>query len=94
MDIKIFGVAHGQGIETIDLSHSIKEAFRNGAKTVWVDLNPNNLKAIALYKRLGFQIKDFPKLPIIRGRETKFDLYRDSQRVEGNINYDLPGALD
>lgn len=61
LDIKLFGFARGRGIATAGLSYAIKEAFRNGARTVWVDPNPNNLKAIALYKKLGFQNKDFPK---------------------------------
>ena len=61
LDIKLFGFARGRGIATAGLSHAIKEAFRNGAEVVWVDPNPENKKAIALYKRLGFQQKVFPK---------------------------------
>ena len=60
LDIKLFGFARGRGIATAGLSHAIKEAFRNGAEKVWVDPNPDNLKAIALYKRLGFRQKPFP----------------------------------
>ena len=69
LDIKLFGFARGRGIASAGLSHAIKEAFRNGAKTVWVDPNPKNAKAIALYKRLGFQQKDFPKHLITEGEE-------------------------
>lgn len=69
LDIKLFGFARGRGIALAGLSHAIKEAFRNGAKTVWVDPNPKNTKAIALYKRLGFQQKDFPKHLITEGEE-------------------------
>ncbi len=61
LDIKLFGSARGRGIAAAGLSHAIEEAFRNGAKTVWVDPNPENAKAIALYKRLGFQQKAFPE---------------------------------
>lgn len=43
------------------MSFAIEEAFKNGAKRVWVDPNPKNEKAIALYKRLGFVEKDMPE---------------------------------
>ncbi len=61
LDIKLFKYARGRGIATASLTHAMKEAFRNGAETVWVDPNPKNKKAIALYKRLGFQPKSFPE---------------------------------
>lgn len=60
MDIKLFRFARGRGIGSEGLTYAIKEAFRNGAETVWVDPNPENLKAIALYWRLGFQKRVFP----------------------------------
>ena len=60
LDIKLFASARGRGIASAGLSYAIKEAFRNGAGIVWVDPNPENIKAIALYKRLGFQHKAFP----------------------------------
>ena len=60
LDIKLFGFARGRGVAAEGLSFAIKEAFRNGAETVWVDQNPENAKAIALYERLGFRRKDFP----------------------------------
>ena len=61
LDIKLFGFARGCGLATAGLSYAIKEAFRNGAEIVWVDPNPENSKAIALYKRLGFQHRGFPE---------------------------------
>ncbi len=61
LDVKLFCFARGRGIATAGLSRAIKEAFLHGAKTVWVDPAPNNIKAIALYKRLGFKNKEFPK---------------------------------
>ena len=69
LDIKLFGFARGRGIAAEGLSHAIKEAFRNGAETVWVDPNPENAKAIALYKRLGFQQKSFPLYLVSEGEE-------------------------
>ena len=69
LDIKLFGFAHGRGIATAGLSFAIKEAFRNGAEIVWVDPNPENTKAIALYKRLGFQQKAFPAYLISEDKE-------------------------
>ena len=55
--------------QTAGLSHAIKEAFLNGAEIVWVDPNPENRKAIALYERLGFQQKDFPEYLISEDEE-------------------------
>ena len=69
LDIKLFGFARGRGIATAGLSHAIREAFRNGAETVWVDPNPENMKAIALYRRLGFQEKSFPEYLISENEE-------------------------
>lgn len=61
MDIKLFGFARGRGIAAAGLRHAIREAFRNGAEIVWVDPNPENKKALALYQKLGFQQKAFPE---------------------------------
>ena len=71
LDIKLFGFARGRGIATVGLSHAIKEAFRNGAETVWVDPNQENVKALALYKRLGFQQKAFPQHLISKDEENR-----------------------
>lgn len=60
MDIKLFRHARGRGIAAKALSHAIDAAFANGAKCVWVDPNPANMKAIALYERLGFVRKPMP----------------------------------
>lgn len=60
LDIKLFGFARGKGIASKALAFAIEEAFKNGAKRVWVDPNPENEKAIALYKRLGFVEKEMP----------------------------------
>lgn len=57
LDIKLFDFARGRGIAATALSYAIEEAFRNGADVVWVDPNPENAKAIALYEKLGFRRK-------------------------------------
>lgn len=72
LDIKLFGFARGRGIAAEGLSYAIREAFRNGAETVWVDPNPENLKAIALYKKLGFQQKSFPMYLVSENEEQNF----------------------
>ncbi len=61
MDIKLFPFARGKGIAAQGLSYAITEAFRNGAKAVWVDPDPQNKKALALYRRLGFVEKPIPE---------------------------------
>ena len=68
LDIKLSAFARGRGIAEAGLSHAVTEAFRNGAETVWVDPVPENMKAIALYQRLGFQQKDFPEHLISEGK--------------------------
>ena len=61
LDIKLFSFARGKGIASAALTYAIGEAFKNGAKKVWVDPNPENIKAIALYERLGFERKPMPE---------------------------------
>ncbi|MBO4392298.1 MAG: GNAT family N-acetyltransferase [Clostridia bacterium] len=60
LDIKLHTFARGRGIAAKALSFAIKEAFKHGAKRVWVDPNPDNKKAIALYEKLGFRAKAMP----------------------------------
>ena len=60
LDIKLFQFARGKGIATVALGYTIEEAFKNGAERVWVDPNPENMKALALYERLGFVRKPMP----------------------------------
>ena len=61
MDIKLFSFARGKGIAAAALSYAMEEAFKNGAQKAWVDPNPNNVKAIALYERLGFRRCPMPE---------------------------------
>ena len=79
LDIKLFGFARGRGIATAGLSHAIKEAFQNGAEIVWVDPNPENAKAVALYKRLGFQPKAFPEY-LTSGDEARKSIYMELRK--------------
>ena len=69
LDIKLFRFARGRGVATKALSFAMAEAFRSGAKTVWVDPDPENEKAIALYKRLGFEKKPMPAHVIAMGED-------------------------
>lgn len=61
LDIKLFSFARGKGIAAKALSYAIEQAFQNGASKVWVDPNPANAKALALYTRLGFERKPMPE---------------------------------
>ena len=76
LDIKLFGFARGRGIAAAGLSYAVQEAFRNGARIVWVDPNPENKKAIALYKKLGFRQKDFPEY-LISGEGAHKSIYME-----------------
>ena len=81
MDIKLFGFARGRGIASKALSFAMKEAFRNGAECVWVDPNPLNAKAIALYRRLGFRQKDMPE-HLISGDEVPTSIYMELRKTD------------
>ena len=61
LDIKLVPSARGKGIASAALSFAVEQAFTNGAKRVWVDPNPENEKALALYRRLGFVEKPMPQ---------------------------------
>ena len=69
LDIKLFGFARGRGIATKALSRAMEAAFENGANRAWVDPDPQNAKAIALYERLGFKRKDMPEYLISAGED-------------------------
>ena len=82
MDIKLFSFARGRGIATKALSHSIEEAFKNGAETLWVDPHPANDKALALYERLGFVRKEMPEHVIAMGEDPDRFVYMELSRSE------------
>lgn len=55
MDIKLLPNARGKGIASFALSHALDQAFlMGGAEVAWVDPNPENARALQLYRRLGF----------------------------------------
>ena len=81
LDIKLFRRARGRGIAARAITFAMEEAFRNGAKTVWVDPAPENTKAIALYKRLGFQQKEMPEHVIALGEDPATNLYFERGRA-------------
>lgn len=55
MDIKLLPRARGKGIAYAALSYALTLAFSSGgAKRAYVDPNPENQKALALYAALGF----------------------------------------
>ena len=62
------------------LEYSIKEAFKNGAETLWVDPHPDNTKAIALYQRLGFIQKEMPKHVIAMGEDPDRFVYMELRK--------------
>lgn len=80
LDIKLFGYARGRGVATQALSYAMEAAFRHGATTVWVDPHPTNAKAIALYERLGFQVKEMPVHVIAAGEDPAAYVYMELSR--------------
>ena len=80
LDIKLFRSARGRGIATQALSYAMNEAFRNGAEAVWVDPDPQNVKAIALYERLGFRQKEMPEHVIAAGEDPAANIYMERSR--------------
>ncbi len=62
LDIKLLKKARGKGIANAALSYTLDTVFRTGACTkAYVDPNKDNLKAWALYEKLGFVSKPRPE---------------------------------
>lgn len=80
LDIKLFGFARGRGIATKALSFAIEEAFKNGATVLWVDPHPENVKAIALYEKLGFVKKEMPEEVVALGEDPAVYCYMELRR--------------
>ncbi|MBR1649534.1 MAG: GNAT family N-acetyltransferase [Lachnospiraceae bacterium] len=85
LDIKLFSFARGRGIATEALSFSIKEAFKNGAETLWVDPHPDNAKAVALYSRLGFIQKEMPEHVIAMGEDPSVYTYMELVKTQDTV---------
>ena len=61
LDIKLFPKARGKGIARFSLEYSIDEAFKSSlCNRVYVDPDPENKKAWALYEKIGFKSKERP----------------------------------
>lgn len=73
LGIKLYSFARGCGIANQALSFVINEAYKNGAKDIYVDPNPRNKRAIRFYEKLGFEHKDTPDF--IFERFPQFDGY-------------------
>lgn len=80
LEIKLFAFARGRGIATQAVSFAMAEAFKQGAETVWVDPDPKNAKAIALYERLGFAKKPMPEHVIALGEDPTEYQYMERSR--------------
>ncbi|MCR4598628.1 MAG: GNAT family N-acetyltransferase [Acetatifactor sp.] len=80
LDIKLFEFARGRGIATRALQFSMDEAYKNGAETVWVDPRPENVKALALYRRLGFVQKEMPEHVIAMGEDPAVFVYLERRK--------------
>ena len=75
LDIKLFAFARGRGVASQALLYVIEKAVENGAVTLWVDPDPQNAKAIALYERLGFKRKEMPEHVIAMGEDPETNIY-------------------
>lgn len=77
LDIKLLKKARGRGIAAEALSHSIDKAFSTGVvDRVYVDPDPKNKKAIALYRKLGFEEASRPAF--LEPSKTHYELDYDT----------------
>lgn len=73
LGIKLYSFARGCGIANYALSFVIDKAYKNGAKIISLDPNPNNKRAIRFYEKMGFVKKEAPYFVI--KRFPQFDHY-------------------
>ncbi len=64
------------------LRYAVERAFANGARICWVDPNPENRPALALYRRLGMVPKEMPKELV--NKDYPGYLYFEIRRQEWN----------
>ena len=88
LDIKLFEFARGRGIATQALLYSIQEAFKQGAENLWVDPHPSNVKAINLYRKLGFIQKEMPEYVIALGEDPSLYIYMELGKKEFNDKFE------
>jgi ribosomal protein S18 acetylase RimI-like enzyme len=61
IDIKLLPFAQGKGIAEFSIRYIIEIMKKeNFCRTIWVDPHKDNIRAINLYKGLGFEQKTFP----------------------------------
>ncbi|AUD64643.1 hypothetical protein BK011_02725 [Tenericutes bacterium MZ-XQ] len=77
LDIKLHKHARGKGIAFIALSYAIDKAFMQGADIVWVDPHKDNHKALLLYEKLGFKVKEH-----ITSKEHQDALYMEKTKED------------
>jgi len=84
LGIKLYSFARGKDIASDALNYVIKEAYKNGAKIIFVNPNPKNKRAIAFYKKVGFTHKDAPD-SIVEGLSQFDDYYMELSDSNFNI---------
>ncbi len=71
LDISVDRAAQGKGVGRKMVDHLRQEARNNGATQLFLEVRPSNLRAIALYRNIGFEQigrrRDY--YPAVGGRE-------------------------
>ncbi len=55
LDISVERAAQGKGVGRKMFEHLRQEALRNGATQLFLEVRPSNLRALALYRNIGFE---------------------------------------
>ena len=76
----LFGSYHGRGLGRLMLQHALTYTAENGCHTVVLNVNKYNGKAIAMYKRNGFAIREAVMVDI--GHGFVMDDYVMERRIE------------
>lgn len=80
VDVKLFKSARGKGIASKAITFAVEKVLENGASNVWVFPNALNLKAIAMYERLGFVRRDMPEYLIEQGNDPASRVYMEFEK--------------